>query len=250
MLCGVLGGTRTPNLLVRSQTLYPLSYENSAECLSHSRKGVKVIQAACKKAILVSETPSQPDLSEESRRRQRRWLRVLLLASLAILLVAVGAELPEQGEPSRRPQQAVTVGPDDQFISPGERAGFLRLGLHIATVEQRLGRGKAKPTQTAVLYRFDQAGLTCGVQRGQVAYVLVTNPLLHTPAGIAVGSDADLVVRELGDDYEYEPLEKPPATPNGPKPNAFTLHYWKEGIHINMNGDKVESILIMAPTAN
>ena len=28
--CGALGGTRTPNLLIRSQMLYPLSYE----CLS------------------------------------------------------------------------------------------------------------------------------------------------------------------------------------------------------------------------
>ena len=197
----------------------------------------------------VSESPSEPDLSEESRKRQRRWLRVLLLASLAILLIAVGAELPERGEPSRRPQPAITAGPEDQFISPGERVGFLRLGLHISAVEQRLGRGKARPTQTAVLYRFDQAGLTCGVQHSQVAYVLVTNPNLHTPAGISVGSDADLVVRELGDDYEYESLEKPAAA-NGVKPNAFTLHYWKDGIHINMNGDKVESILIMSPTTN
>ncbi|MBN9417084.1 MAG: hypothetical protein J0I12_16690 [Candidatus Eremiobacteraeota bacterium] len=198
----------------------------------------------------MSESSTEPDLSDESRKRQRRWLRVLLLASLAILLIAVGSELPERGEPSRRAQPAVTAGPDDQFIAPGERVGFLRLGLHISAVEQRLGRGKAKPTQAAVLYRFDKAGLTCGVQHSQVAYVLVTNPELHTPAGISVGSDADLVVRELGDDYEYEPLEKPSPTPGSAKPNAFTLHYWKEGIHINMNGDKVESILIMAPTAN
>lgn len=198
----------------------------------------------------MSESSSEPDLSDESRKRQRRWLRVLLLASLAILLIALGSELPERGEPSRRAQPSVTAGPDDQFIAPGERVGFLRLGLHISAVEQRLGRGKAKPTQAAVLYRFDKAGLTCGVQHSQVAYVLVTNPALHTPAGIAVGSDADLVVRELGDDYEYEPLEKPSPTPGASKPNAFTLHYWKEGIHINMNGDKVESILIMAPTAN
>lgn len=198
----------------------------------------------------MSETPSQTDLSEESRNRQRRWLRLLLLASVAILLVAVGAELPEQDEPSHRPSTTVTAGPEDQFIAPGERVGFLRLGLHISAVEQRLGRGRAKPTQTAVLYRFDQAGLTCGVQHGQVTSVLVTNPSLHTPAGIQVGSDADLVVRELGDDYEYEPLERPPATPNGPRPNAFTLHYWKDGIHVNMNGDKVESILVMPPTSN
>ncbi len=28
--CGALGGIRTPNLLIRSQMLYPLSYERSA----------------------------------------------------------------------------------------------------------------------------------------------------------------------------------------------------------------------------
>jgi hypothetical protein len=35
MGCGALGGTRTPNLLIRSQMLYPLSYErivNPAQC--------------------------------------------------------------------------------------------------------------------------------------------------------------------------------------------------------------------------
>jgi hypothetical protein len=29
LTCGALGGTRTPNLLIRSQMLYPLSYERS-----------------------------------------------------------------------------------------------------------------------------------------------------------------------------------------------------------------------------
>jgi hypothetical protein len=28
--CGALGGTRTPNLLIRSQMLYPLSYERQS----------------------------------------------------------------------------------------------------------------------------------------------------------------------------------------------------------------------------
>jgi hypothetical protein len=28
---GALGGTRTPNLLIRSQMLYPLSYERSGD---------------------------------------------------------------------------------------------------------------------------------------------------------------------------------------------------------------------------
>ena len=35
--CGALGGTRTPNLLIRSQMLYPLSYERGRlHSLRHS----------------------------------------------------------------------------------------------------------------------------------------------------------------------------------------------------------------------
>ncbi len=33
---GALGGTRTPNLLIRSQMLYPLSYERSHSSILHS----------------------------------------------------------------------------------------------------------------------------------------------------------------------------------------------------------------------
>ena len=36
---GALGGTRTPNLLIRSQMLYPLSYERwCLASLRHSRR--------------------------------------------------------------------------------------------------------------------------------------------------------------------------------------------------------------------
>jgi len=192
----------------------------------------------------VSEEPVKAEGLDESRQRQRRWLRVLLLASLVILLVVVGSEFPEYKESSRH-APALTMGPDDQLIDPGQRVGFLRLGLHINTVEARLGRGLAKPTQTAVLYRFDEAGLTCAVQRGQVASVLISNPVYKTLTGLRVGSDADSVVRDLGDDYEYEVLEKAP-----PKPAGYTLHYWREGVHVNLNQDRVETILVSAPTSN
>lgn len=196
---------------------------------------------------------------DDFRLRQRRWLRILLLVSLAILLLVVGSEIPEYREPQVRSTQ-VTAGPDDQIISPGERVGFLCLGLHIETVEQRLGRGKARPTQTAVLYRFDQAGLSCAVQRGQVTSILVTSPTYKTRTGLCVGSDSDHVVRELGDDYEYEALERPqaaaPATPAQAEPpparagQGYTLHYWKQGIHVNMLDDRVDSLLVMSPTRN
>ena len=39
---GALGGTRTPNLLIRSQMLYPLSYERSHCSILHSRRSVRV----------------------------------------------------------------------------------------------------------------------------------------------------------------------------------------------------------------
>ncbi len=44
---GALGGTRTPNLLIRSQMLYPLSYERLDRTLSDQREliGVRARQA-------------------------------------------------------------------------------------------------------------------------------------------------------------------------------------------------------------
>ena len=197
----------------------------------------------------MSDDQVKTDIVDEFRLRQRRWLRVLLLASLAILLVVVGSEFPEYKEPSHR-TPSVSMGPDDPLIVPGERVGFLRLGLHIALVEQRLGRGRARPTQTAVLYRFDQVGLTCAVQRGQVSSILVGNPIFKTRTGLCVGSDADTVVRELGDDYEYEPLDRNGASPSPTRATGYTLHYWREGVHINLFHDRIQSILVMAPTSN
>jgi hypothetical protein len=41
---GALGGTRTPNLLIRSQMLYPLSYERSRSSLLHSESSRRVLE--------------------------------------------------------------------------------------------------------------------------------------------------------------------------------------------------------------
>ena len=41
-ICGALGGTRTPNLLIRSQMLYPLSYERwCPDSLWHAVPGLR-----------------------------------------------------------------------------------------------------------------------------------------------------------------------------------------------------------------
>lgn len=210
----------------------------------------------------VEETP--PPAEEDTQQQARRWLRILLLASLACLIVVMCSELPQPTFQREVPTQNRQLGPQDQFIVAGQRVGFLRLGLAISDVEARLGRGLAKPTQSAVLYRFPRAGLTCAVQRGLVASILVHNTEFKTPQGTAVNSEADQVVRELGDQYEYEvqePSERPEATLAVPTPgatpsdtrtkgNSYTLHYWREGIHVNMHNDKVESILISPPAGS
>ncbi len=50
LLPGALGGTRTPNLLIRSQMLYPLSYERWLE--KYTAAGVLTVRvaAACLQA--------------------------------------------------------------------------------------------------------------------------------------------------------------------------------------------------------
>jgi hypothetical protein len=42
---GALGGTRTPNLLIRSQMLYPLSYERSHCSILHSERSPGALTA-------------------------------------------------------------------------------------------------------------------------------------------------------------------------------------------------------------
>lgn len=183
-------------------------------------------------------------LDEEARLRARRWLRILLIFSLAIFTVVVWAEFPHLEEPPVAPVATREVGPDDTLVVPGDRVGFIRLGLSIFQVEQKLGRGRAKPTQSAVLYRFDEHGLSCAVQRSQVISILVSNPKYHTAQGLAVGSDPDVVVRELGDVYEWESIEKNGESEAAPKLLGYTLHYWRSGIHVRILEDRVESLLI------
>jgi hypothetical protein len=43
---GTLGGNRTPNLLVRSQTLYPLSYEGTRSAQEYSGESALTAVAA------------------------------------------------------------------------------------------------------------------------------------------------------------------------------------------------------------
>ena len=159
-------------------------------------------------------------------------LRYLLIASLSLLLLAVGAELARfQGNPTDGVMGR--LGPQDGAILPGLRIDFVSLGVPIKQVEHKLGSGKIKPTSQATLYHFGQIDLTCGVQEEKITSVLTRNPIFRTRTGVHVGSPVDEVVREYGDRYEYDKLE-----------DGYTLHYWRQGIHFTVRSERVHSILI------
>ena len=44
--CGALGGTRTPNLLIRSQMLYPLSYERTFSSIPRPASWLRLVPVA------------------------------------------------------------------------------------------------------------------------------------------------------------------------------------------------------------
>jgi hypothetical protein len=52
MECGALGGIRTPDLLIRSQMLYPLSYERWCGGQSTTRHA-RFVQSRCSKLQLL-----------------------------------------------------------------------------------------------------------------------------------------------------------------------------------------------------
>ena len=49
---GTLGGDRTPNLLVRSQTLYPLSYEGKLQASEAPRPSIAVMPVCSRRNVL------------------------------------------------------------------------------------------------------------------------------------------------------------------------------------------------------
>jgi hypothetical protein len=246
-------------------------------------------------------SPWLPKLEEDPAANQGTvpWLlRLLFILSLLILLMSAWAETVRLNGMART--QPAGVGADDHLVLPGERVGFITVNLPIDQVEARLGRGRIRPTEHAVLYFFANMGLTCGVENGRVTSILINTPAFLTRTGLCVGSDVEKVIRTYGDGYEYDqssagrsPARKVPTiTPtalasalpvqpfNTPTPlarelrsseaesetprpaapqvtpiatapeNRYTLHYWEKGIHFNVRGTRVDSILIASPVGN
>lgn len=173
-------------------------------------------------------------------------LRLLLALSVLLLVLAATAELSRQGAEVGGTPTPEAPGPMDELIVPGHRVSFIVLGLPIHDVEAKLGSGVIRPSKEALLYLFDKFGLSCGVQQNRVVSVRILTPQFRTRGGISVGADVDLVVRELGADYEYAG-EGPPPTPGATPPETYLLHYWSQGIHVGIRHTQVESLQVTAP---
>lgn len=161
-------------------------------------------------------------------------LRLLLLASLVLLLVAVGAEWAAHRTPE--PQPAPGRGPHDLMIMPGQRVGFITLGLPITQVAETLGKAEIRPQENTQLHIYNQEGLSFAVQKGRILSIFVKTANFATRDGIRVGADVDRVIRTYGDSYEFTGDNE-----------AYVLHYWSAGIHFAVEKTKVVSIQVTEP---
>lgn len=157
---------------------------------------------------------------------------IMLLA--VMLLGAVVAALQWRGYLEAEARAQVSPGPADEWIVPGERVGFLVLGLPIASAESRLGRGVVRPHDNSTVYLFRNLGVNLVVDEEAISSIYVTTSTTRTVGGCAVGCDVSAVLREFGADYEQE---KGSA-------EKYQLHYWSQGIHFTVVHDKVVSIMV------
>lgn len=160
-------------------------------------------------------------------------LRVVLIASLLLLLIATLTEtskLPESTNPTPPPTESFTV---DSLIVPGTRIGPVALGLSTQKMAEILGPSQMRPQGQGTVHLFPSTGMVVYSENNRVISVSVRSPAFKTRSGVGVGSDVDDVLRTLSGDYEMEGSGK-----------EYKLHNWSEGWHLEVKGDKVTYIQI------
>ena len=160
-------------------------------------------------------------------------IRVVLLASLALLLLATLTEtnkLPDSTHPTPRPTDKTTL---DAIIVPGTRIGAITLGLPMKTVTEILGQGQLRPQGAGTVHLYPNSGLVVYSEKDRVVTVSVRSPAFKTRGGVGVGSDVDEVLRTLSSDYEMEGSG-----------TEYKLHNWSEGWHLEVKDNKVTYIQI------
>lgn len=160
-------------------------------------------------------------------------LRIVLIASLMLLLLATATEtsrLPQTENLIPPPTQSVAR---DTLIVPGARIGPVTLGLPTAKMREVLGPGQLRPEGDGTVCLYPEIGLAIYSQNDRVVSVTVRSPIFATRRGVQVGSDVSQAIELLPGSYEKEGSGK-----------RYKLHSWSEGWHLEIVDDKVSYIQI------
>lgn len=172
-------------------------------------------------------------MSQNASKTVHFGLRLVLMASLALLLLATLAErhrLPTTTAPTPPPTDNTAM---DTLIIPGTRIGPLTLGLSSQKMSGVLGQGQLRPQASGVVHLYPDLGMVVYTENDRVVSVTVRSPNFKTRSGVGVGSDVDEVLRTLSGDYEMEGSGK-----------EYKLHNWSEGWHLEVQDDKVTYVQI------
>lgn len=155
-------------------------------------------------------------------------LRLVLIASLCLLLLATGAEYfrtPEINgiEPPPTDKSAL-----DNLIIPGTRLGPVTLGLSTKLLTEILGNGQLRPHQNGLVHLYEEYALVVYTENDRVVSVTTRSPVFRTKMGVGVGSDVDQVIKTLGKDYEMSGTGE-----------TYVLHDWSRGWHVGVEKGKV-----------
>jgi hypothetical protein len=160
-------------------------------------------------------------------------IRVVLVASLILLLVATLTEtnrLPDATNPTPPPTDHSTM---DALIVPGTRVGPVTLGLAMKQVGEILGPGQMRPQAPGTVHLYPESGLVIYSENERVVSVTVRSPAYKTRSGVGVGSDVDEVLRTMSKDYEMEGSGR-----------EYKLHNWAEGWHLEVADNKISYVQI------
>jgi hypothetical protein len=172
-------------------------------------------------------------VSDSPRQSVPIGLRLILVASLLLLLLATLSEtnkLPASSAPTPPPTESSAM---DTLIIPGTRIGPITLGLSTKKMGEIMGQAQLRPQAPGVVHLYPNAGMVVYSEGGRVVSVTVRSPAYKTRSGVGVGSDVDEVLKTLSGDYEMEGSGR-----------EYKLHNWSEGWHLEVKDDKVTYIQI------
>lgn len=173
-------------------------------------------------------------MSDLQKAPQVPWsLRLILIASLALLLVATLSEYHRSAAPSTALPPSTERLAKDQLVIPGTRVGPISLGLPVNSVTELLGQGQLRPQDEGMVHLYEELGLVLFSEDDRVLSVTVRSPAYRTRSGVGVGSDVAEVLNSLGRDYEKEGSQ-----------DHYVLHNFGEGWHVGIKDNKVTYIQI------